>query len=470
MKRTLPDKEEPSSKRSKEASFSSVLEAIVGRDGIDTFLDNVYQEIPKLFTSNDIDESLSIQLKALLSLTFDDVCEMLLHTSQSNLNSFNDEIQGEEIDPRLLPLFFRNRNPVQQEEANDIYGNNPFAAYLDGCSVVNNHADLIMAPLAALCNDLQKTFPHVYINTYLTPPNAAAVKAHADDRDVLVIQVLGEKQWKVYNDVPIKYPNNHEQVGKNGLKVPEEILNKKPLFDITLKAGDILYMPRGYVHEAETSESEPSFHCTVAIATHDWTLSKTIAQIVTKQLESDPQFRKAVYPSFGMKPLDEINSDKKTELSDLIQNAIGRIQSNITVEKVSETLSHKYDLHNKMVCGKRQSIIHEKTSSRKIENGLIVGPEAAKTVTMESRIRASTETEKATAPPPRAKHGRCLTVREETCDSLLSLLAFLRSDKNLIKVSDMRRVIENSDKICDLTILSFVKCCVELGAMAIEKL
>ena len=54
-----------------------------------------------------------------------------------------------------------------------------------------------------------------------------------------------------------------------------------------------------------------------------------------------------------MKPLDEINSDKKTELSDLIQNAIGRIQSNITVEKVSETLSHKYDLHNKMVCGKR---------------------------------------------------------------------------------------------------------------------
>ena len=162
MKHDLPDKEEPSSKRSKEASFSSVLEAIVGRDGIDTFLDNVYQEIPKLFTSNDIDESLSIQLKALLSLTFDDVCEML-HTSQSNLNSFNDEMQGEEIDPRLLPLFFRNRTPVQQEEVNDIYGNNPFAAYLDGCSVVNNHADLIMAPLAALCNDLQKTFPHAYI-------------------------------------------------------------------------------------------------------------------------------------------------------------------------------------------------------------------------------------------------------------------------------------------------------------------
>jgi len=351
---------------------------------------------------------------------------------------------------------------------NDIYGNSPFAAYLDGCSVINNHADLVMAQLAALCIDLQKTFPHVYINTYLTPPNAAAVKAHADDRDVFVIQVLGEKKWKVYKDIPIKYPSNHEQVGKNGLKVPEEILNKKPLFDITLRAGDVLYMPRGYVHEAETSKSEPSFHCTVAIATHDWSLSKTLAQIVTEQLESDPKFREAIYPSFGMKPLEEINTDKKTELSDLIQNAIGHIKSNITVEKVSETLSYKYDLHNKMVCEKRQSIIDETKSSRETDNGLIVGPEAAKTVTMQSRVRASTETEKATAPPPRAKHGRGLTVREETCDSLLSLLAFLRSNKNLIKVSDMRQVIEDSDKICDLTILSFVKCCVELGAMAIE--
>ena len=390
MKRTLIEAEETSSKRSKEASFSTVLEAIVGRDGIATFLDNVYQKIPKLFRSNEIDGNLSPNLKTLLSITFDEVCE-LLHTSQSKLITFNDEMQEEQIDPRLLPLFFRNRTPVQQEEVNDIYGNSPFAAYLDGCSVINNHADLVMAQLAALCIDLQKTFPHVYINTYLTPPNAAAVKAHADDRDVFVIQVLGEKKWKVYKDIPIKYPSNHEQVGKNGLKVPEEILNKKPLFDITLRAGDVLYMPRGYVHEAETSKSEPSFHCTVAIATHDWSLSKTLAQIVTEQLESDPKFREAIYPSFGMKPLEEINTDKKTELSDLIQNAIGHIKSNITVEKVSETLSYKYDLHNKMVCEKRQSIIDETKSSRETDNGLIVGPEAAKTVTMQSRVRASTE-------------------------------------------------------------------------------
>ena len=44
---------------------------------------------------------------------------------------------------------------------------NYFAAYLDGCSVVINHADGQSPWLAALCDDLQQggTFPHACANT-----------------------------------------------------------------------------------------------------------------------------------------------------------------------------------------------------------------------------------------------------------------------------------------------------------------
>uniref|UniRef100_A0A7S0JIT5 Bifunctional lysine-specific demethylase and histidyl-hydroxylase n=1 Tax=Calcidiscus leptoporus TaxID=127549 RepID=A0A7S0JIT5_9EUKA len=45
----------------------------------------------------------------------------------------------------------------------------------------------------------------------------------------------------------------------------------EPLADLTLKPGDLLYLPRGYVHQARTVSSEPSLHMTVSIARrHTW--------------------------------------------------------------------------------------------------------------------------------------------------------------------------------------------------------
>ena len=119
------------------------------------------------------------------------------------------------------------------DEIKSMYGNSPFAAYLDGCSIVNNHADLLLPPLAALCVDLQKSIPHAYVNTYLTPPSAAAVQAHADDWYVFVIQILGEKKWKVYGEVP--FPN--EQVGKGGLPVPASVSFAEATLRDNVEAG-----------------------------------------------------------------------------------------------------------------------------------------------------------------------------------------------------------------------------------------
>jgi hypothetical protein len=96
-------------------------------------------------------------------------------------------------------MFFSHGTPVPP----DAYNNSLFHAYLDGCSVVINHADWISADIAHLCLDLTKSIPHVYANTYLTPPSSQAVAPHADDRDVFVIQLIGKKHWKVYKTVPI---------------------------------------------------------------------------------------------------------------------------------------------------------------------------------------------------------------------------------------------------------------------------
>lgn len=145
------------------------------------------------------------------------------------------------------------------------------AAFLDGCSVVVNRADFVHVGARWLCKLLRDSCPHAYCQLYATPPRSKAVEAHADDHDVFVLQCVGSKRWRVYSDVPVRWPGPHEQVGKNQpLPADDDDFWRRVALDVVLQEGDALYVPRGFVHEAEAHDT-CSLHLTVALATHDWT-------------------------------------------------------------------------------------------------------------------------------------------------------------------------------------------------------
>ena len=165
-------------------------------------------------------------------------------------------------------LHFKDQHPTQEYAS-------CAAAYLDGASIIVNHAEAMSSGVAALCKRLREEFPHAFANLYLTPPAAQAVDAHADDRDVLVIQLEGEKQWMVYDGPPpVAFPSHAEQVGKAGLPVPPVSLERGSKCD--LARGDVLYVPRGFVHEAKTKDSAPSLHLTVALPSADWSWASLV--------------------------------------------------------------------------------------------------------------------------------------------------------------------------------------------------
>mmetsp|Transcript_52040 Transcript_52040/g.123913 ORF Transcript_52040/g.123913 Transcript_52040/m.123913 type:complete len:488 (+) Transcript_52040:121-1584(+) len=152
-----------------------------------------------------------------------------------------------------------------------------FHAYLHGASVVINHAEATFPPLLEWCQKLRKHFvPHAYMNLYLTPAGAQTVRPHSDDRDVILLQCLGRKKWKVMEPV-IPFPYSHEQVGKD-TPLDENNLPRTVL-SCTVEAGDALYMPRGFVHVGESTSDGPSLHLTLAIATHDWSYAKLLADV-----------------------------------------------------------------------------------------------------------------------------------------------------------------------------------------------
>lgn len=145
------------------------------------FFDNIWQKQPAIFRGC-TDTS--------FGMNWVEISELLHHCRHEHMSSGTEP-----------PLFFQNGNPIVDPDT--LYASNPHAAFLDGCSIIINHADLHHKKIAVLCNDLQETFPHVYANSYLTPSRAHAVKAHADDRDVLVMQILGKKMWRVYKKVSL---------------------------------------------------------------------------------------------------------------------------------------------------------------------------------------------------------------------------------------------------------------------------
>jgi len=286
----------------------------------------------------------------------------------------------------------------------------------------------------------------------------------------------------------LKFPYSDEQVGKGSLPVPREILESPPLIQTTLLPGNILYMPRGFVHQAKTLSSDPSFHATVAVATHDWTLARTIPTLIQKALESIPKYRMAmplwlvhdsargvVYKDNKEGEEEDRHLEEQTferEIEQAMQHASSTIQTCTIIQEMSK----KIRVHNSRAESTRLQFQQWWTqlNSRPCDPALhrIVGSKAARQLSWNySIVRAATMEERSFARDPLGSKKVGLTVRDESREALLSLLAYFNANTTKqVAVSDIRSLISpetDATTICDFTLLCFVKCCVELGSLAI---
>ena len=95
-------------------------------------------------------------------------------------------------------------------------------------------------------------------NAYCTPAGAQGFAVHHDTHDVLVLQVSGRKRWRIYAPVAELPLKDQRWSADDAAAVGA------PLHDITLRAGDTLFVPRGWPHEA-ISDDAASLHVTVGL-------------------------------------------------------------------------------------------------------------------------------------------------------------------------------------------------------------
>lgn len=187
-----------------------------------------------------------------------------------------------------------------------------YAEYREGASAVFQALHRAWHPLALFCRHLEQFFHHhVQTNIYLTPRAAQGFKPHYDTHDVFILQIAGQKHWRVY-EPPLTLP--HRSQPPDNARLSEN--PGKLVMEFDLRPGDCFYMPRGYVHEALTSQSE-SLHITVGITA--FTYIEVINEVMTaatQALKQEPAFRESL--PVGFTGQEAVSASLKERLIELV--------------------------------------------------------------------------------------------------------------------------------------------------------
>ena len=152
----------------------------------------------------------------------------------------------------VLPVMFRSRDAASQLRAGTLR-----SLLAQGASVVINRIDDLVPSVGRLADAIERRLSHTtWVNAYLSFGRGSAFKAHWDSHDVLVLQVHGSKRWRSFGS-PMPLP-----VEGHG---PTDPFPREAVWEDQLGAGDVLYLPRGEIHEA-TLEGSESVHLTIGIA------------------------------------------------------------------------------------------------------------------------------------------------------------------------------------------------------------
>ena len=177
--------------------------------------------------------------------------------------------------------------------------------YGNGATVILQGLHRSWTPLALLCRSLEAALSHpTQTNVYVTPPGSQGFAPHYDTHDVFILQIDGSKHWRLY-DSPVPLPDRSQPYKEQGSPAGQL------MHELDLGPGDLVYLPRGFIHEALTSEQR-SIHVTLGVTGFTWLdlLSDAVAGC-----REDARFRRYLPPGFA--GAEDLRAAMAAELSEL---------------------------------------------------------------------------------------------------------------------------------------------------------
>ena len=243
----------------------------------------------------------------------------------------------------IAPSSYTKSARIQSKSLDDLIdAGRVYELFGDGATIVLQALHRYWTPLSHFCRDLESELTHpVQVNLYLTPPVSQGLDIHYDTHDVFVLQVAGVKHWRVWHsafDSPLAH---QKRTGK--FQDPGDAA-----IDVELKPGDALYIPRGFLHAAQTLDRE-SAHMTIGILNITWIdiLKKLIARA-----ESEPAFRGSLPAGFAGDP-----ASLSDPLRDVLSNFAAWVGEQDATELADETSSKFWSSRPPLLTGQLQQIL-----------------------------------------------------------------------------------------------------------------
>jgi ribosomal protein L16 Arg81 hydroxylase len=199
-----------------------------------------------------------------------------------------------------------------------------YQEYREGSSIVLLSVHERWVPLKRLCQDIARALScRAQVNVYLTPRHSRALATHYDKHDVFVLQSYGQKRWRVYGprvELPLAEQRYVAEDDEEDLGAPIE--------EITLAPGDLMYLPRGYPHGAESME-DASLHLTVGLLPITW--AAVIAESVRSAVDENPIFRRSLPPGFAEDR--QVQEDSALQLGEMLEELVGQVDTKREIER-----------------------------------------------------------------------------------------------------------------------------------------
>lgn len=165
--------------------------------------------------------------------------------------------------------------------------------FADGATLVLQALHRTWEPVADFSSRLSTELGHpVQANAYITPPQNRGFDDHYDVHDVFVMQIEGTKRWIIHE--PVHADPLRDQPWTDRRSAVAEAAKGEANINTVLEPGDVLYLPRGWLHAAQ-AQGEISIHLTLGI--HSWTryaLAEQLAQAALAALCDDPEMRRSL--------------------------------------------------------------------------------------------------------------------------------------------------------------------------------
>jgi ribosomal protein L16 Arg81 hydroxylase len=260
--------------------------------------------------------------------------KQILHLARSRADFYSGLITLGEIERHLAMQEFFSRHSITTPKQG--YGiPDPLPASLsevhqrimDGSSLRIRRMECFLdpgSPAMSLIRDIVSELQHPLdsFSCYVARSGAEGLGPHHDETEIFTLQISGQKRWRIY----------HRSLSDCAATYDPQRLGN-PSRELILEAGDLLYVPRGFVHDV-TSE-QGAFSLTIVFDPFKW---DSVIHMLSARLATTEQFHAAMPAGVftGNTRLEKLRQEMESRLA-----SMRAALESVTAEELAEMMAKK---------------------------------------------------------------------------------------------------------------------------------